>query len=63
MLIFAERVMFNIFVDLIITTNFLVDGAGYSTYNAESKLCECYESGVRECNYVMVEQDIGTVDC
>merc|ERR1711874_15827 len=40
-----------------------VDGARYSLYNSESLYCECYDSGVRECALVMVEQEVGTVDC
>merc|ERR1711872_351449 len=39
-----------------------VPGASYSVHNAESKLCECYNSGTRECAFIMVDQD-GTVDC
>merc|ERR1719154_670423 len=40
-----------------------VDGARYSVYNHESYLCECYAAGTRECAQIMVEVDIGTVDC
>ena len=42
---------------------YLVQGARYSTHNAESELCECFNSGVRECSFALVEQEIGTVDC
>jgi len=38
-------------------------GARYSLYDSEALYCECYDSGTRECARVMVELEIGTVDC